>query len=368
MELIVDIKKRLPGFILNVKFHSGIEVLGLLGASGAGKSMTLRCIAGLEKPDEGRIVLNGQTLFDSEKNINIHCSKRKIGFIFQNYALFPNMNVEDNIGFALDGKDRKYKEAVTRQMIEMVKLNGLEKRYPAQLSGGQQQRVALARALATEPEALLLDEPFSALDDHLRSHMVKQLLDTLSEYSGVTLFVTHNMEEAYRLCTKLVVLNGGKVEAAGDKKDLFLTPPTLASGQLTGCKNFSAANYVSPNELEALDWGIKLKTGMPLNKELRHVGIRANYIRLASNEDKHNVIKCWPGFTSETPFRMTVYLALRNEPSGAGDYQLQWEVSKERWADLKDNILPWNICLNPENLILINRQIKQVTSPSNLFR
>lgn len=351
MALQVDIKKKFQGFQLNVQFNAGLDALGLLGASGSGKSMTLRCIAGLDRPDSGRIVLNDRVLFDSEKGIDIPCRKRKIGFLFQNYALFPNMTIAENIGFALADLDKKQKNSKVQQMIEMVKLAGMEKRYPFQLSGGQQQRVALARALAIEPEALLLDEPFSALDDHLRSHMVKQLMDTLSDYHGVSLFVTHNMEEAYRVCDQLVILMDGRVEAQGEKEELFQKPPTMATGQLTGCKNFSDASYISTDVLEAVNWGVQLKTKHNPAKEVKYVGIRANYIRLAKEEDADNVFECWPSFTSETPFRMTVYLSVGKEPLGTEDYQLQWEVSKEKWMELKAQPLPWKICLHPDKLM-----------------
>lgn len=221
MELLVDIQKNLAGFELDVKFETGMDTLGLLGASGSGKSMTLRCIAGIETPDCGRIILNGRTLFDSKKGINLPCRKRKLGYLFQNYALFPHMTVEENIGFGLGEKKREDRVAIIREKVKMIKLEGLENRYPNQLSGGQQQRVALARALAIEPEALLLDEPFTALDDYLRSHMVKQLTETLSNYPGVTLFVTHNMDEVYSVCNKLVVLSLGKIEAQGGTEEVF---------------------------------------------------------------------------------------------------------------------------------------------------
>jgi len=353
MELYVDIKKKLPGFTLDVNFKASTDVLGLLGASGAGKSMTLRCIAGLEKPDKGRIVLNERILFDSEQGINLPSRRRKIGFLFQNYALFPNMTVEDNIGLALETIPREQRRAIIRQKIVMNKLEGLEKRYPFQLSGGQQQRVALARALAVEPEALLLDEPFSALDEHLRSHIIKELLDSLSDYHGVTVFVTHNIEEAYRISRKLVVLADGKVEAEGTKEEMFMKPPTLAAAQLTGYKNFSAANYTSSHELNAVDWGVSLRVAGEVDQEVRQVGIRAHFIKLASGTDTDNVFQCWPVSTSEAPFRITVYLSLTKMALNPDDYHLQWEMSQERWMELKDRQLPWLICLNPEKLITI---------------
>ncbi|HWP98123.1 MAG TPA: sulfate/molybdate ABC transporter ATP-binding protein [Syntrophomonadaceae bacterium] len=359
MELAVHIKKKLPGFLLNVDFETGSDVLGLLGPSGAGKSMTLRCIAGIEKPDSGRIILNDQVLFDSEKGVNLPCRKRKIGFLFQNYALFPNMTVEENIAFGLDHLGKNERNQTVAQMVEMIKLKDLEKRYPCQLSGGQQQRVALARALAVEPQALLLDEPFSALDDYLRSHMVKQLLETLSNYTGVTLFVAHNMEEVYRICSNVVVLSDGGVEATGTRETIFSSPPSLIAAQLTGCKNFSAVRLVKPNELEAVDWGVTLKVNTELKKEIRHVGIRAHFIGPVINkarEDEHeNVFHCWPSFTSESPFRMTIYLALERIPTGPNDYDLQWEITKDLWDEIKKQPPPWSVCLNPDKLIMVDK-------------
>ena len=194
MSLEVDIIKKLQGFELKVDFKADNDILGLLGASGSGKSMTLRCIAGIETPDNGRIVLNGRVLFDSENKINIPIRERKVGFLFQNYALFPNMTVEQNIGFGLIKSISKIEKAnKIRKKIIDLQLSGMEKRYPYQLSGGQQQRVALARALVVNPEILLLDEPFSALDEHLRNNMIIRLQEDLKEFKGTSIFITHNM-------------------------------------------------------------------------------------------------------------------------------------------------------------------------------
>ncbi|TGE37958.1 sulfate/molybdate ABC transporter ATP-binding protein [Desulfosporosinus fructosivorans] len=353
MELWVDIQKELPGFTLDVNFETGMDILGLLGASGSGKSMTLRCIAGIDTPDKGRIILNGRTLFDSKKGINLPCRKRKLGFLFQNYALFPNMTVEENIGFGIGKLKHGNRRAIIKEMVKMIKLEGLEKRYPSQLSGGQQQRVALARALAIEPEALLLDEPFSALDDYLRSHMVKQLTETLSNYSGVTLFVTHNMDEVYRICNQLVVLSLGKIEVRGRKEEVFRKPPSLVAAQLTGCKNFSRAKYISPFEVEAEDWGINLKTRQEISKQINNVGIRAYAIELALDEAQDNVFSCWLNFTSETPSRMTAYLSMQHEVLGRGNYHIEWEITKQMWHELKDKPQPWKIRFNADELIIV---------------
>jgi ABC-type sulfate/molybdate transport systems ATPase subunit len=352
MELLVDIKKKFRGFNLDVSFRTSIGVTGLLGASGSGKSMTLRCIAGIEKPDEGKIILNGHTLFDSDKGINIPSRMRKVGYLFQNYALFPNMTVEDNIGFALDKLSRDKKLFIIKQKVRMMKLEGLEKRYPSQLSGGQQQRVAIARALAIEPEILLLDEPFSALDDHLRNHLTKQLVDILSEYNGTTLFVSHNMEEAYKICNNLVALKDGFVECDGEKEAVFQNPKSASIAQLTGCKNFSEALYLSRNKLLANDWGIEIVTNKDIVDNITCIGIRANYIKLAGENEKENVYRCWLNSVSEGLFRVTVYLAIERKVVNIHDYHLQWEISKEKWFEIKDKPLPWNIQLNPEKIMV----------------
>ncbi|WP_414621711.1 molybdate ABC transporter permease subunit [Calothrix sp. CCY 0018] len=168
-KLIVNIEKNLKSFQLQVDFIADENTLGLLGASGSGKSMTLRCIAGLEKPSRGRIILNGRVLFDAKRKINLPSRKRRIGFLFQNYALFPHMTVAQNIAFGLQELPKRHRISKVRQYIEMMQLQDLENRYPHQISGGQQQRVALARALVIEPEAILLDEPLSALDTYLRN-------------------------------------------------------------------------------------------------------------------------------------------------------------------------------------------------------
>src|ERR1700722_4607480 len=196
MSLEVAIEKSVPGFRLTVEFAADGAPLGLLGPSGSGKTMTLRAIAGLETPDRGRIVLHGRVLFDSEKGIDVPARERRIGLLFQNYALFPHLTVAENIGFGLRhlaGPDRDRRIA---QQLGAAHLDSLASRSPSTLSGGEQQRVALARALAIEPAALLLDEPFSALDTHLRSALERELRETLAGYSGSTMFVSHNLEEA----------------------------------------------------------------------------------------------------------------------------------------------------------------------------
>lgn len=352
--LFVDIQKQLPGFFLDVSFSTNEQVLGLLGASGAGKSMILRCIAGIETPTKGRIVLNGRVLFDSEKGINIPSRDRHIGFLFQNYALFPHLSVSQNIAFGLPKGTSALtiKQQVEAQLAAM-QLQGYADRYPRELSGGQQQRVALARALASQPEALLLDEPFSALDTHLRSQLEQQLITSVETYQGVTLFVTHNLEEAYRVCQDLLVMERGKAIAYSSKQNIFERPNTVSVAQLTGCKNFSRVVVKASQQVEAIDWGCTLRVIEPVSELLSHVGIRAHQLTFTNEPNQENTFPCWVARTSETPHRMTLYLKLNVSPTSPQDYHLQAEVFKEKWEILKDQSFPWHIRLDPLRLILM---------------
>ncbi|GAB4475857.1 MAG: hypothetical protein OHK0037_37260 [Elainellaceae cyanobacterium] len=352
--LWLDIQTNRANFTLKVSFSARQGTVGLLGASGSGKSMTLRCIAGVETPDQGRIVLNGRTLFDSKQGIHTPSHRRSVGLVFQNYALFPHMTVAQNIAFGLRNLPPDVRSQRVSQQLAMVQLSELGDRYPHQLSGGQQQRVALARALATDPDILLLDEPFSALDTHLRSELEKQLVKTLADYKGITLFVSHNLEEAYRVCQRLVVLEAGKVIADGQKQTVFDHPKTKAVAQLTGCKNYTRIHPQGTNQLQALDWNCTLETIEPITAAHTHLGIRAHHIRFPNQPNQPNAFPGWLTWSSETPHRMTLFLKLGDVPAHADDYHLQAEVFKEEWERLKDRPQPWNVQLNPMRLLLLH--------------
>ena len=241
MSLKVNIKKRLGNFNLDVAFETERGVFAILGASGCGKSMTLKCIAGIETPDEGRIELNGRILYDSAKKINLTPQKRRVGYMFQDYALFPNMTVEQNIKA---GMGKHPEEEKVRSYINRFRLEGLEKHYPAQLSGGQKQRVAMARMIASEPDILLLDEPFSALDSYLKWELEQEMRDMLAEVQKPVLFVSHNRDEVYRLCSVVSCIDHGKMEVIEKTKEFFHNPKTKTAAVLSGCKNISAAEIV----------------------------------------------------------------------------------------------------------------------------
>ncbi len=361
MALTIEIAKRLPEFEMEISLAAGNEPIGILGPSGAGKSMLLRCVAGIERPDRGRISLGERTLFDSARRVQVPARARRIGMLFQGDSLFPHRTVAENIGFGLQNMTGAERRERVSTWMGRTHISGLEKRRPRELSGGEQQRTALARALATEPDALLLDEPLTALDAHLRSQLETQLLETFAAFRRPALLVTHNIEEAYRLGKQLVLLERGKVIAFGAKEEIFRRPPTRVAAQLTGCKNFSRAQLVAPNKIEALDWGCELRVA-PARKQPdslpSFVGIRAHHLEFGGvdfeeGEKEPNTFPCWPVRASETPFRVTLYLRLHSVPEGSAPHHLQAEVYKQKWRKFRDRPLPWRIRLSPESIFLM---------------
>lgn len=368
-ELVVQIEKQVSGFHLKVAFQTNREPLGLLGASGSGKSMTLRCIAGLETPSKGRIVLNGRILFDSRTKINVPSRDRKVGLVFQNYALFPHLTVAQNIAFGMRDISPQQRAAEVVRYLDRIGLSGLGDRYPHQLSGGQQQRVALARAIAIKPDILLLDEPLSALDTYLRSHIEKLLIEVLSQYQGITLFITHKLEEAYRVCTNLLVLSGGQIQAEGRKEVIFTQPPTFEVAKVTECKNFSRArridahrmdsHYINSHCVDALDWGCCLEVDRLLPSDTGYVGLRAHHIKFldgqTSVQNRVNTFPGWVAMTTETQHRVSLYIKLHSPPKSPQDYHLQAEIYREKWERLKNQPFPWQVWLDPGRLITMSR-------------
>jgi molybdate transport system permease protein len=355
----VQIEKNLADFTLDVAFRAPAAPLSILGASGAGKTMLLRCIAGLERPGRGRIALNERVVFDSERKIRIPARERRIALLFQNYALFPHRTVAQNIAFGLHQLAEPEKAARIASVIERTHLGGLEQRFPRELSGGEQQRAALARALAIEPEALLLDEPLAALDTHLRSQVEAQLQETFAAYRRPALLVTHNMEEAYRLGEQLLVLSRGRVAAFGAKEEIFRHPSSVEVAQLTGCKNISRARMNADGTVEALDWDCRLRVAGMGGKAPKYIGIRAHHIDFVESASgagaQDNVLPCWVARTSESPFRITLFLSVDAAHGEAGRYQLQAEVFKEKWLRFRERPFPWHVRLAAELLFLMEK-------------
>ena len=332
MALTVDIRKQLGKFRLEVAFEAPAgEIMGLLGASGCGKSMTLKCIAGIETPDEGRIVLDDRVLFDSREKINLPPQRRQVGYLFQSYALFPNMTVEKNIAAGVHEKDKAKRAERVSGMIRALYLEGLEKKLPRQLSGGQQQRVALARILASSPQVLLLDEPFSALDSYLKWQVELELMDLLGKFPGAVCFVTHSRDEVYRLCKSVCVLDSGRSEPRQSVHDLFDAPATLSACLLSGCKNISRARALADGRVEATDWGVTLTSARPAGPALTHVGVRSHFLHPVAQPGE-NTIPCTVLQVVEGVFSTVVLLAT---PGGdTGFSRLRLELPKEDWAAL----------------------------------
>ena len=208
MALSVEIEKQLGDFRLEVQFQAEQETLALLGASGCGKSVTLKCIAGILTPDSGWIALDGVTLYDSAAKINLPPQKRRVGYLFQQYALFPWLTVEKNVqfGLKLQGKSKEEAEELAHKYLKMVDLEGFAKAYPKELSGGMKQRVAIARAYAVNPKVLLMDEPFGALDAQTRTQLQQELLNTWEKEQKTCFFITHDVEEAIILAQRVVIM------------------------------------------------------------------------------------------------------------------------------------------------------------------
>lgn len=229
MSLVLDIKKRYPGFMLDMQLEAGEERVALLGASGCGKSCTLRCIAGVETPDEGKIVVNGVTFFDSAAGINLSPQERKCALLFQNYQLFPNMTVADNVCAGVkDAGDAAARKKLAERYLGIFGLADFADRYPARLSGGQQQRVALARMVAAHPGIFMFDEPMSALDSYLKSALEQNMLDLFDVCNRTVLYVSHDIDEACRLCQRICVMHDGHVEEIGSVEDVV--PPSADAG------------------------------------------------------------------------------------------------------------------------------------------
>ena len=338
--LKIDIQKELKEFDLDVDFELKKGRLGILGPSGCGKSMTLKSIAGIVKPDKGIISLTTDketTYFDSAKRINLKPQKRNVGYLFQNYALFPNMTVEENIAIGVSKKDG---EKTVSEMIKRFHLNGLEKRYPRQLSGGQQQRVALARIMAYSPDVILLDEPFSAMDTFLKEQLRLELVNSLKDFDGFSIMVTHDRDEAFQFCDELIVLDKGKIIAYGDTYEIFENPKKVEVARLIGCKNISKIEIIDDHHLKALDWGLELEVSKEITPNITHIGIRAHDF-IQAKKDDINAFDTLNSVLLEMPFEWEVTLA-----NG-----LWWKYDKQ--IDEHEFVIPDYIKIDPKDIILL---------------
>lgn len=347
MAIEVRIKKKLGNFQLDIDFKTDENRIGILGASGCGKSMTLKCIAGIETPDEGRIIVDGTLLYDSAKKISLKPQKRHIGYLFQNYALFPTMTVEENIAAGLQGgKEEKRRRVV--EMMEKFQLLGLGKQLPGELSGGQQQRVALARIMAYEPEVILLDEPFSALDDFLKDRLAQEMLDLLKDYRGTVVLVSHSRDEIYRFTRELLTMADGMHISYGGTREIFANPGRKETARLTGCKNIAEAKRIDGRHLEVPEWGITLCLNENIPEKVAFVGVRAHEFIPVWGDAGSNCIPVNVKSSAILPFERKYFLA----GAEGSEEDICWFLQRDKWPLIDRKGMP-DFLMMPEEKILL---------------
>jgi molybdate transport system ATP-binding protein len=371
--LHVGFSKRLKGFELQIEFQSSKEAgaIALFGPSGTGKSLTLQVIAGLVTPQTGRIELGNQVFLDTSRHLMVPARHRRIGFVPQNYTLFPHLSVRDNILFGVRKRQKSEQEQRLQDLLSIMRLEGLEQRRPPQISGGQQQRVALARALITEPQLLLLDEPFSALDSIIRGRLQEELLSIRERFNLPMILVTHDLNEAYTLSEQIVVIEQGQVVQNAPREEVLFRPATEAVARFTGAKNIFTGQVLEANQsanyLHICSSNLNLLTSYPqfsvkendlvdfcirpeqilfmVEGRSRNRGIEGNYVQ-------GSIIRKIAHGTS-----FTLYLTLNSSPQKTTrdiSYDLQVEVSAEVYQRLGlDEHPDWIVALPKEHLHVI---------------
>jgi molybdate transport system ATP-binding protein len=345
--LYADIHRRIGGFDLNVLIESDADRIGILGESGSGKSMTLKSIAGIEPVDSGHIEVDGRVLYDSSDKTDLKPQKRNVGYMFQNYALFPTMSVIKNVMAGL-GRPTEENRGKAADMLRRFRMDGFEDRLPGELSGGQQQRVALARIMVTEPDLILLDEPFSALDSYLRDRMQVEMLEMLDDYSGQVVMVSHSRDELYRFSDELFILNGGSIIKYGETRSVFREPESTIAARLTGCKNFSAAKVVDKHTVEANDWGVIIKLDREIPADITTIGYRAHNFSPVWGESQENCIKFDLVRVDDLPFEKNYYIRTLDN-----DAPLCWFVQGEEQRNLEKRGLPDYLKIEEEHVLLL---------------
>ena len=351
MAIEVRIHREFDDFKLDVQFQSESRRIGILGASGCGKSLTLKSIAGIERPETGKLESAGKVFFDSAKKIWMPPQERNVGYLFQNYALFPTITVEKNIGIALRcGK--KEKEKKVRDMIDRFSLQGLEKKLPGQLSGGQQQRTALARIMIYEPDMILLDEPFSALDSYLKEQTQRECLELLQDYPGTVILVSHSRDEIYRFSEEVLVMDGGKAVIQKTVKELFEHPQKVAAAKLTGCKNIEEIVWKDGKHLYVPGWDMVIPAGMGNVGDAQAIGIRAHEFTTERTESDGELV--FPVYKPEVKEDLFEY-HVQFFTSERAKTPVVWKVSKKLW-DVGEKGVPKWLHLKREHILFLERE------------
>jgi molybdate transport system ATP-binding protein len=365
--LSVSASKRFGDFTLDADWSSNEPVVALVGPSGSGKTLTLQCIAGLIAPNHGRVVCAGRVLFDSEARISLPPQERRVGYVFQGYALFPHMTVLQNVAYGLRSNSRSPVDRTTA-ILDRLGLSTLTSRYPSDLSGGQQQRVALARALATDPDVLLLDEPLSALDAPLRRELCSELRQTLRDWGKVAVLVTHDLSEAYQIADLVVLYENGATTGAVAKNDLLWNPSSERVARLIGARNILRATIAecTPDSV-VFDWrGSRLEAARSPSHALHvHPGdplaffVRPEYVRLIrKNRSVSDALRQTNVFRGEivgqrdegTTWSLLFRVSTPGPPS-QGAYDLEIEVPKLVYERLGVSADPhWEVSIHPGSI------------------
>jgi ABC-type sulfate/molybdate transport systems ATPase subunit len=341
--LEVRLLRRLEGFTLDAEWTSQDGLVALFGPSGAGKTLTLQCLAGLVRPDEGRIVVDGAVLYDGARGVDVATQARRLGYVFQGYALFPHLSVAANVGYGLAGLGRTERRRRVGLVLERLGLSALADRRPRALSGGQQQRVALGRALAVDPRLLLLDEPLSALDAPLRRQLRQELVATVREWGKAAVLVTHDLAEAFEMADRIVIYDAGRVVQAAPRAELLSRPASVEVARLLGARNILSGTVIKATpEIIELAWrGHALQAiNSPARGWLPAPGtpvtffIRPEYVRLIRKDRPpgdpiHYANRMDGRVVGEVDHGTSFILHFRldaAEPPAQGEYDLEVEV------------------------------------------
>ncbi len=330
--LEVRLCKHLDQFRLDLSFGAPPGITALFGQSGAGKSMTLACIAGLETPDAGRIVLDGRLFFDDEAGVNLPPQRRGVGYVMQDYLLFPHLSVGGNVAFGLARVRGNEKARIVDEALARVGLAGYTARRPSELSGGEQQRVALARALVTQPSVLLLDEPFSALDGPTRVLLRRDLLHLQRDLGLPVIFITHDLAEAYLLADQIAVSEAGRLLQIGPPGSIVYRPASRSVARLTGNSNFYAGETLRADErgahIRVGDVTLLAPPGKLAPGQAVELGLRPERIMLVRKDvpmgQRDNLLSGEVVNELTDGFNCTLFLRLdEGKRLGRGDYDLE---------------------------------------------
>lgn len=328
----------------NLSIEKG-EFVTIIGSSGCGKTTILKMVNGLVQPVGGEVLVEGR----NTREVDLTMLRRNIGYAIQGSVLFPHMTVEKNIAYVPNLLNRKDKKRTAQAVAKWMGIVGLDdslrSRYPSELSGGQQQRTALARIMAYEPDIILLDEPFSALDMYLKDQLQRELAEMLEDYEGTVILVSHNRDEVYRFSEELLVIDQGKIAVRGKTKDIFENPVSLEAARLTGCKNFSRARRLDAHTAEALDWGVALRTSREIPEDTLWVGYRAHDFVPVWGEGGDNLLKFDLESSAELPFEHNYYIK-------AGE-TVCWFVQREKMSEIEEKGLPDYLRLAEDKILFL---------------